>query len=343
MKKNIVFSIIIPVRSSNPYLEETLKKLKTQSFKDFEVLVVTDKVSLKQGSSIHQLGPSFKRNLGAKMAKGQYLAFLDDDSYPSKNWLKNANKILSNKPDIAAVCGPCLTPPTDNYLKQASGLVWSSWLGSGGAGTYRNRPQKSRFVQDYPTVNLIVKKIDFESIGGFNNNFWPGEDTILCLDLVKKLKKKIFYHPSILVYHHRRDIIVPHLQQITRYAIHRGHFVKIYPETSFKIGYFAPSLFTLYLIILITINSLKLLNFYLPIYINIISKIPLYLYLSILLFTFFKFIYQKNKIKTSFLAIITIPLTHIYYGILFMSGLFKKQLNFQPHQVDKKTGKYIGG
>jgi len=343
MKKNIVFSIIIPVRSSNPYLEETLKKLKKQSFKDFEVLVITDKVSLQQGSSTHQLGPSFKRNLGAKMAKGQYLAFLDDDSYPSINWLKSAFKILSTKQNIAAVCGPCLTPPKDNYLKQASGLVWSSYLGSGGAGTYRNRPQKSRFVDDYPTVNLIVKKSDFEAIGGFNNNFWPGEDTILCLDLTKKLKKNILYHPSIMVYHHRRDVIIPHLQQITRYAIHRGHFAKIYPETSRKIGYFVPTLFTLYLFILIIINLLKLSNFHLPIYIDIISKIPLYLYLSILLFTFFKFIYQKNKIKTSLLATITIPLTHIYYGILFMLGLLKKQLDFQPHQVDKKTGKYIGG
>ena len=341
--KKIIFSIIIPIRSTNPYLEETLKKLKKQTFKDFEVLVVTDKVSLKNGSSIHQLGPSFKRNLGAKMAKGQYLAFLDDDSYPSKNWLKNAFKILSTKQNISAVCGPCLTPPSDNYLKQASGLVWSSYLGSGGAGTYRNSPQKSRFVQDYPTVNLIVKKSDFETIGGFNNNFWPGEDTILCLDLIKKLKKNIFYHPSIVVYHHRRDVIIPHLQQITRYAIHRGHFAKIYPETSRKIGYFVPSLFTVYLIILIIINLLKILNFYLPIYIDIFSKIPLYLYLSILFLTFLKFIYQKNKLKTSFLATITIPLTHIYYGILFMFGLFKKQLNFQPHKVDKKTGKYIGG
>ncbi len=325
--KSKFFSIIIPVRKVNPYLKETLLKLKQQSFKNFEVLVITDKIS---GSA----NPSEKRNLGAKKAKGEYLVFFDDDSYPKKNYFKNAFKLVQKNPDFAAFCGPCLTPPKDDYLKQASGLVWSSWLGSGGAGLYRNSIQSSRFVTDYPSVNLIVKKDDFNSIGGFNTSFWPGEDTVLCLSLVKKLNKKIFYHPSLVVYHHRRSVIIPHLQQITRYAIQRGFFAKKFPETSFKIGYFIPTFFVFYTLLL-TIN-------YLTINYNLLY-IPLYLYLSILILTFFKFILTKNKLLTSILATITIPITHIYYGILFLRGLFKKEVKFKAHAFNKKTGKYIGG
>jgi glycosyltransferase involved in cell wall biosynthesis len=332
--KSPKFSIIIPVRDITPYLKETLIKLKKQTYKNFEILVITDKVSLQKGYLPHQLGPSFKRNLGAKMAKGDYLAFLDDDSYPSNNWLKNALKIFNKNHNSSAVCGPCLTPPKDNYLCQASGLVWSSWLGSGGAGLYRNSKQPQRLVEDYPTVNLIVKKDDFQKVGGFNNAYWPGEDTILCLDLTKKLKKDIVYHPSIIVFHHRREVIIHHLQQITRYAIQRGFFVKKFPETSFKIGYFIPSLFSLYLIIFL-INNLFLHYFLL--------NIPLYLYLSILIYTFLKFIFQKNNLATSFLAAITIPITHIYYGILFLYGLSKQEVKFKPHAFNQKTGKYIGG
>lgn len=341
--KSIKFSIIIPVRNVTPYLQETLKKLKKQTYKNFEVLVITDKVSLKYGSSIHQLGPSFKRNLGAKIAKGEFLAFLDDDSYPSKSWLKNALNVFDKNPTATAVCGPCLTPPKDNDLRQASGLVWSSWLGSGGAGLYRNSKQKQRLVQDYPTVNLIVKKDDFNKIGGFNNSYWPGEDTILCLDIIKKLKKNIVYHPSILVFHHRREVILHHLQQITRYAIHRGHFSKIFPETSRKIGYFVPSIFTIYIFIFLIINLFNNSLFKLPIKLIFLFNLPLYLYLSILIFTFFSFLFKKNKLKTSFLAAITIPITHFYYGILFLHGLFKKEIKFKPHAIDKKTNKYIGG
>jgi cellulose synthase/poly-beta-1,6-N-acetylglucosamine synthase-like glycosyltransferase len=248
---------------------------------------------------------------------------LDDDSYPSSNWLKNASKLFT--PDIAAVCGPCLTPPNDNLFQKASGLVWSSYLGSGGAGNYRNNISSPRFVDDYPTVNLIVKKSSFTAVGGFNTHHWPGEDTILCLNLVYKLHQKIYYHPSVVVYHHRRSVIVPHLQQITRYALHRGNFARIYPKTSLKIGYFMPSLFFVYLL---TLPFLKIF-------------FPLYLYLLLLIITLLIFLINKNKLLTSILAIATIPLTHIYYGILFIIGFFSKNLDFVPHKTNDQG--YIGG
>ena len=327
MIKKPLFSIIIPIRKENDYLKETLSCLKKQSVKNFEVLVITDKVS---GSA----NPSEKRNLGSNKAKGDYLVFFDDDSYPSKNYFKNAQKLITKYPQYASFCGPCLTPPKDDVYKQASGLVWSSWLGSGGAGVYRNSIKPTRFVDDYPSVNLIVKKSDFFKAGSFDNHYWPGEDTVLCLNLTKKLNKKILYHPSLVVCHHRRSVIIPHLQQITRYAIQRGFFAKKFPQTSFRIGYILPSFFSIYLLLfLINILFFKIIWLY----------IPLYLYLSILIFTFFSLLLSKKNLITSILAILTIPITHAYYGILFLYGLSKKEAKFKPHSVDPKTGKYIGG
>jgi glycosyltransferase involved in cell wall biosynthesis len=327
MTKKILFSIIIPIRKENEYLKETLLSLKKQSLINFEVLVITDQVS---GSA----NPSEKRNLGAKKAKGEYLVFFDDDSFPSKNYFKNAQKIVTKYPDYSSFCGPCLTPPKDNIYQKASGLVWASFLGSGGAGVYRNSIKPPRFVDDYPSVNLIVKKTDFFKAGTFDNHYWPGEDTVLCLNLTKKLNKKIYYHSSLVVYHHRRSVVIAHLQQITRYAIQRGFFAKKFPETSFRIGYLLPSLFSIYLLFIVF--NLFIFNIFW-------LYIPLYLYLSILIFTLSNFIFTKNKLITSFLACITIPITHIYYGILFLYGLSKKEVKFKPHSFDQKTGKYIGG
>lgn len=322
-----LFSIIIPVRQVNPYLRETLDKLERQSIKNFEILVITDKIS---GSA----NPSEKRNLGALKSKGEYLVFFDDDSFPQTNYFKNAQKLVKKYSEFAAFCGPCLTPPKDNLCQQASGLVWSSWLGSGGAGVYRNSIKSSRFVQDYPSVNLIVKKTDFIKAGMFDVRYWPGEDTVLCLKLTQDLKLKIFYHPSLIVYHHRRQVIIHHLQQITRYAIQRGYFAKKFPQTSFKIGYLIPSLFLFY-------SFFEIFNiFYIK---HNLLNFPLYLYISMLLITFFSFLFKKNHIFSSFLATITIPLTHWYYGILFLHGLFQKEAKFKPHRFNPKTGKYIGG
>jgi glycosyltransferase involved in cell wall biosynthesis len=327
MSKKPLFSIIIPIRQTNSYLKQTLKYLKQQSIKNFEVLVITDKIS---GSA----NPSEKRNLGVQKSKGKYLVFFDDDSYPTKNYFKKAQRLVQNHPQFAAFCGPCLTPPTDNLYQQASGLFWSSFMGSAGAGIYRNSKQPHRFVDDYPSVNLIVKKSDFIKGGKFNSKYWPGEDTVLCLNITKKLNRKIYYHPSLVVYHHRRSVLIPHLQQITRYAIQRGFFAKRYPQTSFRVGYLLPSLFVIYLILLI-INSL-IFNYYL-------LYIPLYLYLSILIITLITFIIQTKNLFLSLLTTITIPITHIYYGILFLHGLFKKKVKFKAHNLNKKTGQYIGG
>ncbi len=317
----LLFSIIIPVRLKTNYLRQTLKKLQQQTCKSFEVLVITDKLS---GSA----NPAQKRNLGAKMSQGKYLAFIDDDSYPSKTWLESINKLFS--PGIAAVCGPCLTPASDNIYQKASGLVWSSLLGSGGAGLYRNSVQKPMFVDDYPSVNLIVRKNDFTAVKGFDTHHWPGEDTILCLNLTKKLHQKILYHPSVIVYHHRRPVLIPHLQQISRYALHRGHFARVFPETSFKIGYLMPSLSVIYFIVFpILLPVLRLYYF-----------IPFIVYLLLIFFTFISFL-KKNNFLTSILATITIPLTHLYYGILFPIGFFKKNLSFKAHSTNKHG--YIGG
>lgn len=302
----IQFSIIIPVRSENQFLIETRQKLKLQTNQNFELIVVTDNKSKSPN-------PCIKRNLGAKMAKGQYLCFLDDDSYPDKNWLKNLQKQIDIHPNYSAFCGPALTPPADNTLMQASGFVWSTILGSGGAGTYRSNISTPRFVDDYPTVNLIVKKSTFNKIGGFNIKYWPGEDTIFCLDLIN-LGEKIFYHPSIIVYHHRREILKEHLAQTNRYAIHRGHFARVFPKNSLKIGYLIPTLFSLYFF------SIPLHKIY----------FPLYLYLLLSVFTFTQITLKSKSFIIAVLSIATIFITHLSYGILFIKGYFSFDLKFKP-------------
>jgi len=336
--KKIEVSVIIPVRTITPYVKETVFFLEKQTQKAFEIIIVTDGDEKINGAKVIASGeptPAYKRNLGSTKARGEILAFLDDDSFPEADWLKNAIKIFEEGSQIASVCGPTLTPVSDNIFQKASGWVWASWLGSGGAGVYRNQVLSRREVVDFPSVNLLVRKEVFEKIGGFDIHHWPGEDTKLCLDIIK-LNKKIVYDPGVLVYHHRRAVFLPHLKQISRYALRRGHFAKIFPETSFKIGYFFPSFF-----------SYGLLLGILGAVIFPLLKYPAFLLLAVyfllLFFSGLKVLLKEKNLFLTALVVFSIFLTHLVYGFLFPIGYFQKSLKTSAHKINLKEKTYIGG
>jgi glycosyltransferase involved in cell wall biosynthesis len=331
-----IFSVIVPVKKITDLLVfDLIPALKKQSFTNFELLIITDKKHklsnkpkfIKILSSFPKTGPADKRDLGTKKAQGKILAFIDDDAYPHKNWLKNAVSYFNN-PKVAAVCGPGLTPEKNSLKQKASGYVWQSFLGAGGAGIYRNSLGNKRLVDDYPSFNLIVKKNDFDKIGGFDSHYWPGEDTKLCHDLVYVLRKKIIYDPKILVYHHRRPIFKPHLMQISRFGLHRGFFSKILPKTSRKISYFIPLIFVLGLI---TGPALywffKFAGFFLIANsVLFIFQFCLLIYVLLLFITAVWAAIKSGSLLIGLLLIPTIFLSHLVYGIFFALGLLRRDL-----------------
>lgn len=332
-------SIIIPAREINDHIRETIPHILNLDYKDFEILIFPNNESEEtfERTKIISTGnivPGKKRDLALKYAKGEIFAFLDDDAYPKKDWLNNALFHFKD-PEISAVCGPSITPFNNTIKQKAGGWVSASLLGGGIIANYRFLPKKTRQVDDYASVNFIIRKIDFQEIGGFGSDFWPGEDTQLCLNIVKNLKKKIIYDPNILVYHHRRPLFISHLKQNGSYGLHRGHFARILPETSKRLSYFIPCLFVLgligapilyYLISMITNYQSPIADMLFYIYI-----FTLVLY-GFLLFTTSLWVYLKERnLKIALLVIPGIFLTHIWYGIKFIQGFFSKNLKRQSY------------
>jgi glycosyltransferase involved in cell wall biosynthesis len=325
-------SIIIPLKKIIAWTEEeTVPAILNQTYSNFEIIILPDRKTTKKFaktkviSTWPKLGPADKRDIGVKNASGEIVAFIDDDAFPDKNWLKNAINYFK-KDNICAVCGPGLTPDSDSLFSKVSGWMWASWLGSGGAGRYRCWPGKKRIVDDFPTFNLIVRKNDYKKIGGFDSDFWPGEDTKLCHDLVYKLGKKIVYDPKVFVYHHRRDIFLKHLKQAGRYGLHRGYFVKILPKTSKRLGYFGPMIFSLGLIMGPLVWILfKLLNLYfLASLTAFLYLFSIFVYITLLLFSGLWVYFKSKKILEAVLTVPTIFVTHLFYGLMFIKGINKK-------------------
>ena len=314
------FSIIIPVKKINKYIYNNIKIINQCNYKKLEIIILPDiKFNKKIISDIKtkiiatgKIRPGLKRDIGAKYAKGDYLIFLDDDSYPSKNYFINLKTIIK-KTKYKVLGGPAQTPQSNSYLQKVSGSVFLSKFSGGNPDRYI--PGKiERFYDDWPSVNLVVEKKIFKKIGGYGNNYWPGEDTYFCNKLLRR-KIKIFYSPKLLVWHHRREGLGRHLIQVGAYGLHRGFFAKKYPENSCKIKYFFPSIFILFFCSIIVISlvfDLKFFYLFTP-------------YIFILFLSLIEILKYEN-LKIASLSLIYIFLTHLYYGYKFLIGLGKKQL-----------------
>lgn len=264
--------IIIPVKEINNYIYESVSEILNLDYENFGIIIFPDtfdgdeyltkliqqiqhSTPVTQNSirktnklriiSTGNIGPAQKRDLALRHSNADIFAFMDDDAYPKRDWLKNAVKHFENA-DIAAVGGPAITPPNNSFYQRVSGAVFLSKISGGNPERYWPIG-KIRGVDDWPSVNLLVRRDIFEKIGGFNSAYWPGEDTKLCLDIVK-LGKEILYDPDVIAWHHRREGLKSHLRQIGRYGLHRGFFAKKFPETSRRLKYFIPSIFVHYFV-----------------------------------------------------------------------------------------------
>ena len=313
-------SIIVPCKAIGDYAVECLEHCNQLDYPDFEVLVLPDEkpegISLPGATIIPTgaMGPSEKRDLAAQRSSGEILAFIDDDAFPRRDWLTHGVAPFAEE-GVAGVGGPAVTPPSDSVLLQASGAVYQSLLG-GGFYAYRYVPGNRKEVDDYPTCNLLVRKSVFLQAGGFGTEYWPGEDTKLCLAITKKLGKSIVYEPQVLVYHHRRNIFKGHMKQVASYALHRGFFVKKFPETSRRLSYFIPSLFVLGLIVGIPLLFLAGLR---ELYLSVIA-----LYLVLVVLSSLNVAFTRPHLFAPVFA--GTVLSHLVYGVWFLKGLAARSL-----------------
>lgn len=323
-------SVIIPLWvDSERFYQDLIKFNEIQSV-EYELLVVYDNgkripegieknvtnlrlVPTKQSST----GPAEKRDLASKLALGRYLAFIDDDAYPDKDWIKEILTGFNHK-DIVAVGGPGITPPEASFLEKVSGKVYESYLCSGLAQNRFVRKEET-FVIDWPAYNLVVRKEIFDQVGGFDVKFYGGEDTFLCMKLLSL--GKIRYLPNAFVYHHRRPVFMSLFRQIYNIGKHRGYFFKKFPKNSRKFFYTLPSILTLGLLSLILLSLFSVYFFLTLAFLLLLSFI-----IALVTISNEKSLSFIKNLRLRILASIGIIGVHVSYGISFIEGLLTKNL-----------------
>jgi len=309
-------SIVIPCKEIDAYTRQCVDYCRKLDYEDFEILLLPDHESEKvEGARIISTGcvsPGRKRNVGVAKAVGDFCAFIDSDAYPSKDWLSKALKYFDD-PQVAAVGGPGLTPEEDGNMQRAGGHVLSSYML--GNLSSRFKAKRSFESDDIHSCNFIARKTVLQEAGGWNEKYWPGEDTLICL-AIKKLGRKLIEASDVVVYHHRRPLLAPHLKQVSRFGLHRGFFAKKFPDNSLKLTYFVPSLLVL------SLWGGVLASLVYSFFWNILL-LSVFAYLVLSLIAAVVEVKEAKLLLSVWLGILA---THFVYGLSFLRGLMKRDL-----------------
>jgi glycosyltransferase involved in cell wall biosynthesis len=188
MKKQLI-SFIIPTLNEEKWIEDTLKSIKRQTYKNYEIIIVdshsqdnTLKIAGKYTNKIIECdrkGPGFARNRGVEIAKGEILVFLDADTLLESRFVEKINHIFLA--DSIVVCGPEIKTFDGNILHNF--LLKLYYI--------TQNLLKKIDMTIIPTICLACKKEEFFKLGGFNENFVNCEDLDLSFRLGRAGKSKI--------------------------------------------------------------------------------------------------------------------------------------------------------
>jgi len=189
----MILSIIIPTYNEEKYLPVLLESIKKQSFDDYEIIVAdansTDKtreIAESYGCIVVDGGlPAKGRNNGAKIAKGEYLLFLDSDLMLTDEYLRNV--IYEFQMERLGIAITQMLPMSNkvedklfhdfaNYF-----MISVEKIKPHGAGCY----------------GIIARKELHDACGGFDEELNFGEDTDYIERLAKKERFKVLRNAKI--------------------------------------------------------------------------------------------------------------------------------------------------
>ncbi|MEK6760721.1 MAG: glycosyltransferase [Nanoarchaeota archaeon] len=238
------FSLVVPLAPDRDApIIESIKNLDYPK-SEFHVIVVKG------------LNPSANRNNGAEKAKGEIIAFLDDDALMQKNYLKEAEKFFNEHPEIDIVGGPQLSPSDENVFAKISGYTLSSKFGAWDVA-HRYSVQEKKLDADesmLTSANLLCRKSVMDKIK-FDTKLFPGEDPKFIED-AKKAGLRVAYSPNIIVYHKRRPTLKLFMKQMFNYGKTRP-FKENFSQTAKMPFFLVPSAFIAYLISLIILAGMN--------------------------------------------------------------------------------------
>lgn len=201
-------SVIIPSYNEKEFLENCIQSLGSQTYSDFEIVVVDDgstdgtsqvlenlKNTLPEFKYFIQkhLGAGMARNLGVKNSFGKILLFVDADMIFEENFLEKLTEPIRNEASKGTFSKEEFVSNWDN--------VWARcW------NINQGWEEKRRHPKNYPNTQPVFRAIlksEFEKVGGFDKGGYMDD-----WSLSKKLGYLATNAPGAVFYHKNPETLV---------------------------------------------------------------------------------------------------------------------------------------
>lgn len=223
-----MISIIIPTYFEEKYIESCLKSIIKNSPKNIEIIVVdsnsSDKTREIAGKyadkviNIKNRGVGKARNIGAEVAKGEILLFVDADTILSKTFIREFEKTFH---DSKVVCSAGFVFGDNKNLGIFLNIYKYLWF------CVNNLIALISSIFGFPlfpTVCCGCRRWAFDAIGGFNEELAVGEDIDFSMRMGKLGKCRLS----------RKAVAFTSTRRIEKYGASKnlwlffGNYLKIY-------------------------------------------------------------------------------------------------------------------
>ena len=180
-------SIIVPLYNKAPYVKKTLESVMSQTYRDFELIIVDDgstdnsasiceeylsRLSTLDSRLIRQAnsGVAAARNNGVAASHGEFLCFLDADDWWEPTFLEEMDKLIADYPDAGLFA--------TNYIYYKPGKTHVALKLSKGYINYPEAYLESIAMPVWTGTACMPRRV-FDEMGGFPVGIKLGEDFLL--------------------------------------------------------------------------------------------------------------------------------------------------------------------
>jgi len=205
---NPLVSVIIVNYNGKHHLEKCLESLMKVDYEKYEVILVDNNSTDNSVEFVKNVYPSViiikldknygfaePNNIGAKIAKGDFLLFLNNDTKVNPNFIQEMVGVINQDPKIA-ICQSLLLKP--NGEVESSGDFIDT---IGRAYMSKEKVTEVKEILGARGACMMVRKNIFWELGGFDKNFFASFEDIDLSWRAWIWGYKIVLVPNSIVYH----------------------------------------------------------------------------------------------------------------------------------------------